>query len=266
MLIADPDIGLVLRKLSLADLPHVQAARRVANHSPATLSRNLDGVPIMASFAPIAQLDWKVFVEQPVEEVYAKLNASIARTALLLLGGFGISAVGAGLLARSMVKPIRTLGQGASRIAAGDLDQRIEVRTGDELQGLAEQFNRMSVRLRESYSDLERRVAVRTSELQASLRRQTAISEILRTIAASPTDVAPVLETIAEAATRLCDASAASIYLVRGSRLEHVVTKGAGDLFRKRAGGDPDRSKDDLGTRGHRTPDHPGRRRARKRR
>lgn len=104
MLIADPDIGLVLRKTSLADLPHVQAARRVvADDSPATLSRNLDGVPVLASFAPIAQLDWKVFVEQPVEEVYARLNASIVRTALLLLGGFGISAVGAGLLARSMV-------------------------------------------------------------------------------------------------------------------------------------------------------------------
>ena len=227
MLIADPDIGLVLRKTSLAALPHVQAAQRVAaDHSPATLSRNLEGVPILASFAPIAQLDWKVFVEQPVEEVYAKLNASIVRTALLLLGGFGISAIGAGLLAQTMVRPIRTLDQGASRIAAGNLDQRIEVRTGDELQGLAEQFNRMSVRLRESYADLERRVEVRTSELQAALRRQTAISKILRSIAASPTHVAPVLDTIAEAATQLCDAATASIYLVQGPQLEHVVTRG----------------------------------------
>jgi signal transduction histidine kinase len=227
MLIADPDIGLVLRKTSLADLAHVQSARGNTDElSPATISRNLDGVPVLASFAPVAELDWKVFVEQPVDEVYAKLNASIVRTALLLLGGLGISALGAGLLVRSMVQPIRTLGQGARRIAAGDLDQRIEVRTGDELQGLAEQFNRMSVRLRESYSDLEHRVAVRTSELQASLGRQTAISEILRSIAASPTDVEPVLETIAAAANRLCDASAASIYLVRGNLLEHVVTKG----------------------------------------
>jgi signal transduction histidine kinase len=235
MLIADPDIGMVLRKTRLADLPHVQAARRVAaGDSPAMLSRNLDGVPILVSVAPIAELDWKVFVEQPVDEVYAKLNASIVRTVLLLLGGFGISAVGAGLLARSMVRPIHTLGQGASRIAAGDLAQRIEVQTGDELQGLAEQFNQMSVRLRESYSDLESRVAMRTIELQASLERQTAISEILRSIAASPTDVAPVLETIAGAATRLCGASTASIYLVRGSRLEHVVTRGAGI-----ASGDP---------------------------
>ncbi len=63
MLIADPDIGLVLSKTSLADLPHIQAARRVAaDDSPAMLSRNLDDIPILTSFAAIAQPDWKVFV------------------------------------------------------------------------------------------------------------------------------------------------------------------------------------------------------------
>ena len=69
-----------------------------------------------------------------------------------------VSALAAGALARSMVRPIRTLDEGARRIGAGDLDQQIVVRTGDELEGLADQFNRMSGQLRESYAGLERKV------------------------------------------------------------------------------------------------------------
>ena len=43
-------------------------------------------------------------------------------------------------------------------IGAGDLEQKIEIHSGDELEGLADQFNRMSAQLRESYAGLERKV------------------------------------------------------------------------------------------------------------
>ena len=145
-LVADPDIGLVLRKTSLAGLEHVQGrvGAPAAGDEPAMLSHDLAGTRVLASVAPIESLDWKVFVEQPVSEVYARLNASILWTGALLLAGLAVSALAAGALARSMVRPIRTLDEGARRIGAGDLDQQIVVKTGDELEGLADQFNRMS--------------------------------------------------------------------------------------------------------------------------
>jgi GAF domain-containing protein len=64
------------------------------------------------------------------------------------------------------------------------------------------------------------------NETKEALDQQTAISEILRVISSSPTDVLPVLDAIAERAARLCDASAASMYLIDGDMLKHLASKG----------------------------------------
>ena len=87
-------------------------------------------------------------------------------------------------LARRMVRPIRALGAGADRIGAGQLGERIHVGTGDELDALGAQFNRMAERLQESYATLEARIAERTEQLatanQAKTRFLAAASHDLR--------------------------------------------------------------------------------------
>jgi signal transduction histidine kinase/HAMP domain-containing protein len=234
-LVADPDIGLVLRKTNLSGLAHVAAALAPKGAAePALLSTDLGGTEVLTSFAPIGALDWHVFVEQPASEVYAKLDASILRTVLLLLAGLVISALAALALARGMVRPIRTLAEGAQRIGAGDLVQKIDVRTGDELQALADQFNRMSAQLRESYAGLERKVVERTSELKTSLEQQTAISEILRVISRSPGDVGPMLNAVCERALPLCEAAQAVVLLVDGDQLRFGA--GFGETLTMREG------------------------------
>jgi len=232
-LVADPDIGLVLRKTDLSGLPHVKAVVGGAIPvEPASESVDLAGKPVLTAVAPITMLGWEVFVEQPVAEVYAKLNASILRTALLLLAGLVISALGALVLARGMARPIRTLQEGAQRIGAGQLDHSIDVRTGDELEALAGQFNHMTAQLRESYAGLERKVEERTAELKTALDQQTAISEILRVISASPTNLQPVLEVVAERAARLCEAPYARVMMIEGADL-HSRADFASDPVRR---------------------------------
>ncbi len=64
-------------------------------------------------------------------------------------------------------------------------------------------------------------------ELKESLEQQTATSEILGVIANSPTDIQPVLETVAATSARLCEATDAQIRLVEGEGTRLVASFGS---------------------------------------
>jgi signal transduction histidine kinase len=116
LLVADPDIGRVLRKTDLSSLAQVKAAMSGSQAEPAMLARNPEGVEVLTAYAPIDPLGWKVFVEQPVSEVYATLNASIARTVALLVAGLAISALVALALARGYAGLERKVEEGTARL------------------------------------------------------------------------------------------------------------------------------------------------------
>src|SRR6185436_2610273 len=162
-LIAHPDISLVLQKTDLSRLEHVKAALTPAPgaglaQTPIAVARNLKDQRVLTAHVTIPSLRWTVFVEQPLEEAFAPLEASVRRTVLLELIGIALSVIVSLTLARTMVKPIRALQAGAAQFGEGNLTGRIAVRTGDELEGLAEQFNSMAGKLQESYAGLERKV------------------------------------------------------------------------------------------------------------
>ena len=215
-LIAHPDINLVLRNTDMSRLPQVQAAKAGtsgADSLPLQGTENIQGQEVLTASAPIAPLGWTMFVELPVDEAYASFYAALRRLAIVLASA-SIFAVLAGIfLARRMVGPIRALRAGAERIGGGDFTQRISIKTGDELEGLADQFNDMGVRLQDSYANLESKVERRTAELSESLQQQTATANALKVISRSAFDLKSVLTTLTESVKSLCGASFGIMYL-----------------------------------------------------
>jgi signal transduction histidine kinase len=263
-LIAHPDISLVLRNTDMSKLVQVQAAlaeqQALAEQAeqmaqaaqaasggrpappqaqPAPLPRvaameprvdalqgalNIQGQEVLTAYAPIQPLRWMMFVELPEQEAYASLYAALQRLAVVLLAA-SIFAVLAGIfLARRMVGPIQALRAGAERMGGGDFSQHIAIKTGDELEGLANQFNDMGARLQESYADLENKVEQRTAELSETLQQQTATSEVLQVISSSQGALDPVFQTMLEKATRVCGASFGTMNLCDGERYNIVAT------------------------------------------
>jgi signal transduction histidine kinase len=222
-LIAHPDLNLVLRNTDMSRLAQVRGARAGSATEAMREADDIGGHKVLTAYAPVNPPGWFVFVETPVEEAYAPLYRSILRTCYVLLGALALAFIAGMFLAGRMVVPIRALRAGAARIGSGDLGQRITIKSGDEVEALADQFNDMAGKLQESYADLEKKVEQRTAELSKSLEQQTAISEILRVISNSPAELEPVFQAILANATRLCSATFGGLSLYDGEVLRYAA-------------------------------------------
>jgi len=234
-LIMHPEVSVVLRHIDLSPLPQVQTATGFANQALAESERigtftgqamaatDIDGRQVLTAFEVLRSTGWAVFVEQPLEEAVAPLTSSLWRAGGILALGLAVSLIASLVLSRRMIEPIEAIRAGARHIGEGALNQRINIRSGDELEDLADEFNQMTTRLRDSYATLERKVEDRTRDVGEALERQTAVAEVLKTISRSAFDLQPVLEIIVENAARLSKADIAWISRVEGESFQTLA-------------------------------------------
>ncbi len=214
-LFAHPDARVVQQKRDLSGLPQVRAARAATTGRPeedvVTVADGLHGDQVLAAHAPVNPFGWLVVVERPLADAYAPLRAPIIRSAVIFVLGLGLSLLASVVLARRMVAPIGVLQAGAARIGAGDLGHRIEVRTGDEIEALGQEFNQTAARLQESYANLEQKVDARTRELARAVEELQALGAVGQTVS-STLDLQTVLTTIVTQAVLLSKADGGTIY------------------------------------------------------
>ena len=156
----------------------VQSCHRCKEASGASPPRERD----MLAFAPLSMAPWGVIVRDPQESVFSpssSLRKAFLALSLVAIGTTILLALG---LSKGIVRPVKSLIAATQRIAAGKLDDPIEVHGKDEIGALGRSFDGMRRNLAESLesiqrysSGLESMVADRTGELQRSKEKLAAL-------------------------------------------------------------------------------------------
>jgi len=148
------------------DVSELEAVERALDgEQGAVRARDVEGRDVVAGFAPVPRTSWGLVTEDRWSEITATSRPYTRFLVGLLALGVVVPVAVVALGVRRVTHPVEELTRAAEAIAGGDFSQMIEVRTGDELETLAEQFNAMAADLQASYAHLEQRVADRTREL-----------------------------------------------------------------------------------------------------
>ena len=165
----DPDKkAQVARARNMSGHPLLDATRSSGQDAPVSNEYDEDGVRQLGVASRIASLDWTVIVEQPTREAYAN-STQLERQLVVAISGALCVMISIGyLFGRSFISPILTLQRATRTVAAGRLDERVSIQTGDEFGDLGDSFNTMADRLVQLQEDVKRQ------ERQAVIGRMVA--------------------------------------------------------------------------------------------
>lgn len=145
---------------------------------------NAKGELVVYGYAPIVnsigRLDGILAIELDASPVRESEKRARAIASITFLTSLPLALLLGWLLARHLTAPIAELVEAVERIAQGDRDTLVQVRTQDEVGILAQTFNRMSRQLKTSFETLEAKVAQRTTQLAQANQAITALNQRLK--------------------------------------------------------------------------------------
>jgi GAF domain-containing protein/HAMP domain-containing protein len=190
-------------------------------------------------YAQIPANGYSIAIAVPVSEMQTTfvlaqnemdlLTQSAVRTASFILAALLLGAIFVSLaIGQLIAAPVRRLTQTANQIIEGDLTAQAEVTSTDETGTLAQAFNAMTSRLRETFEGLERSIEERTAQLveanannERRARQFQSIAHVARTIS-STFDLDRLLNQITTAISREFGFYHVGIFLLDASR-EYAV-------------------------------------------
>ncbi|MCA9334922.1 HAMP domain-containing protein [Candidatus Saccharibacteria bacterium] len=99
--------------------------------------------------------NWGVIVQEPVSSIYASIDSYIERSATIGIIAIALTVIVGIFFSRQIIRPIKELSEGVKRFGRGDFDQKINLKTKDELQELADTFNAMGQGIKKLIGDLK---------------------------------------------------------------------------------------------------------------
>jgi signal transduction histidine kinase/HAMP domain-containing protein len=156
---------------------------------------------------------WFIFTSQNPKETYAPLTWLLTWISVAGLGSLGLLAIVATHFAHRFTKPIRELQEGAKLIGFGNLDYRLTIPTGDEVEELSYEFNEMANKLKTAYTNLEQRVAQRTRELEDRNRQLSILYAVSSSLSAA-TELDGLLSTVLATTTQQLGSLITFIHLI----------------------------------------------------
>lgn len=134
------------------------------------------GQEVVASARKLRGLEWVLVAEWPKADAYELVSRIIGQAAVFAVIIVGIVIIISFLFAQRIIRPIRTLEEGTRIIGGGNLNHRIAVNTGDELEVLAFRFNDMAKNLKD-IQEL-REIKARVQGLSTSLQKEKELSQV----------------------------------------------------------------------------------------
>ena len=119
-------------------------------------SRGPKPVKVLGTVAPVGNPPWGVIVQKPEERAFVSVNKMLKAT--ILWGAVALAlAIGAALLfAAGIARPVRILAAKTREIANGNYQQRVDVRSRNEIGELGDTFNEMSTAIEHSIDQLKK--------------------------------------------------------------------------------------------------------------
>jgi signal transduction histidine kinase len=117
-------------------------------------------------YEPIEIINGWVGLETPDIAIYRNLTYLIRLLIVFIVFSVAVALLLAIYFSKKVTGPVENLNMGARILGAGNLAYRIELKTGDEIQELADEFNLMAEKLKESYDSLGDKIRIATRDLQ----------------------------------------------------------------------------------------------------
>lgn len=117
----------------------------------------------------IGSYPFYLVTEVELNSIYAQIYDISRVLGLGIIGAACISVLVVLFIVRKVLAPLQTLKNHSKRLGNNNFSEEIAIHTNDELQELGDVLNHMQDNLRNSYDQLEHKVAVKTSQLSKQL-------------------------------------------------------------------------------------------------